>query len=134
MSVPCFYFPRPSFSFHPCCLSRHALFGLFLSHHSCFWKEILYHIMKITEEQQKNNRRTKKEQRKNKRGGTEHMLEIRGKLKSRTGQWSVRDFNFLEFSTCGLFFLPCSSVVLLSFFCCSFVVLLLLSPFPTLHF
>ena len=26
--------------------------------------------------------------------------EIRGKLKSRTGQWSVRDFNFLEFCEC----------------------------------
>ena len=26
------------------------------------------------------------------------LREIRGKLKSRTGQWSVRDFNFLEFS------------------------------------
>ena len=69
-----------------CCLSRHALFGLFLSHHSCFLKEILYHIMKnkrknnrrTTGQQQKNNRKTTKDQRKNKRGRTDHMLKTRG--------------------------------------------------------
>ena len=87
-----------------CCFSRHALFGLFLSHHSSFWKEILYHIMKIkrrnnrrtTEQQQKNNRKTTKDQRKSKRGKTYHVVKIRGKLKSRTGHWSVRDFNFVR--------------------------------------